>query len=144
MALDVIHQMWPREDQANLIKTLKTEISQESWVCRECAKTWKDGIRLFCLRISDHGTDTMVETGLFLLRALPQLETAIVLTGAMTPLGFEGIDGLQNLAERLSAVQLRRAGVHVVFQNRAYPVHRVFKDRTLGRFVWKDETAPNV
>lgn len=37
-ALAVIHQMWPREDQANLLKSLKKEISQESWVCPECAQ----------------------------------------------------------------------------------------------------------
>ena len=30
-----------------------------------------------------HGTDTMVEIGLYLQRALPQLETPVVLRGAM-------------------------------------------------------------
>src|SRR5436305_14208971 len=35
-----------------------------------------------------HGTDTMVETGLYLQRALPHLRFPIILTGAMTPLGF--------------------------------------------------------
>src|SRR5260221_11453987 len=40
-----------------------------------------------------HGTDTMVETGKYLQRAIPDLEVPIVLTGAMTPLGFEGSDG---------------------------------------------------
>jgi len=35
-----------------------------------------------------HGTDTMVETGLYLQRALPELAMPIVLAGAMTPLGF--------------------------------------------------------
>src|SRR6267378_4241468 len=44
-----------------------------------------------------HGTDTMVQTGLYLQRALPELDVPIVLTGAMRPLGFEGSDGLQNL-----------------------------------------------
>jgi L-asparaginase len=88
-----------------------------------------------------HGTDTMVETGLYLQRALPQLETPIVLTGAMTPLGFEGSDGLQNLTESLLAVQLIRAGVYVVMHNRVFPVDRVRKDHKLGRFVWADETA---
>jgi L-asparaginase len=34
-----------------------------------------------------HGTDTMVQTGLHLQRALPDLPMPIVLTGAMTPLG---------------------------------------------------------
>jgi L-asparaginase len=42
-----------------------------------------------------HGTDSMVETGLYLLRALPELKMPVVLTGAMTPLGFEGSDGLR-------------------------------------------------
>jgi len=85
-----------------------------------------------------HGTDTMVETGLYLQRSLPQLEMPIVLTGAMTPLGFEGSDGLQNLTESLLAVQLVRPSVYVVMHNRVFPVHRVRKDQTLGRFVWAD------
>ena len=92
-----------------------------------------------------HGTDTMVQTGLYLQRALPELQVPIVLTGAMTPLGFEGSDGLQNLAESLLAVQLLHPGVYVVMHNRAYPVHRVRKDRALGHFVWTydrgDDTA---
>ena len=85
-----------------------------------------------------HGTDTMVQTGLYLQRALPKLEMPIVLTGAMTPLGFEGSDGLQNLTESLLAVQLLRPGVYVVMHNRAYPTHKVRKDHTLGRFVWSE------
>ena len=88
-----------------------------------------------------HGTDTMVETGLYLQRALEVLEMPIVLTGAMTPLGFEGSDGLQNLTESLIAVQLLRPGVYVVFHGRVYPVHRVRKDHSRGRFVWADEHA---
>jgi len=86
-----------------------------------------------------HGTDTMVKTGLYLQRALPQLETPIVLTGAMTPLGFEGSDGLQNLTESLLAAQLLPSGVYVVMHGAVYPVHRVRKDHALGRFVWTDE-----
>jgi L-asparaginase len=85
-----------------------------------------------------HGTDTMVQTGQYLKRALPELTVPIVLTGAMTPLGFEGSDGLQNLTESLIAVQLVRAGVYVVFHGAIYPVHRVRKDHKLARFVWTD------
>ncbi len=86
-----------------------------------------------------HGTDTMVETGLYLQRALAKLETPIVLTGAMTPLGFEGSDGLQNLTESLLAVQLLQAGVYAVMHGSVFPADPVCKDHTLGRFVWKRE-----
>jgi hypothetical protein len=53
----------------------------------------------------------------------------------MTPLGFKGSDGLQNLTESLIAAQLVRAGVYVTFHGLIYPVHRVRKDYKLGRFV---------
>jgi L-asparaginase len=89
-----------------------------------------------------HGTDTMVETGLYLQRAVGELHVPIVLTGAMTPLGFENSDGLQNLTESLMAVQLLRPGIYVVMHNRAYPVHRTRKDHALGRFIWTDEGLP--
>ena len=84
-----------------------------------------------------HGTDTMVETGLLLQRNLPELAVPIVLTGAMTPLGFEGSDGLQNLTESLLAARMLPAGVYVVMHNQVFPVDRVRKDREQARFVWK-------
>src|ERR1700734_3327300 len=40
--------------------------------------------------VISHGTDTMVETGRYLEKAFADLKAPIVLTGAMTPLGFEG------------------------------------------------------
>jgi L-asparaginase len=89
-----------------------------------------------------HGTDTMVETGLYLQRTLGELHMPIVLTGAMTPLGFEGSDGLKNLTESLLAVQLLPPGVCVVFHGRAFPTHRIRKDRVLGRFVWTGAETP--
>jgi L-asparaginase len=85
-----------------------------------------------------HGTDTMVETALYLQRALEAPLMPIVLTGAMSPLGFEGSDGLQNLTESLLAVQLIQPGVYVVMHGRVYPADRVRKDHLQGRFVWKD------
>jgi len=85
--------------------------------------------------VKTHGTDTMVQTGLFLKQSLPDVNMPIVLTGAMAPLGFEGSDGLQNLTESLFAVRLLVPGVYVVMHNQVFPVDRVRKDQSLGRFV---------
>ena len=84
-----------------------------------------------------HGTDTLVETGLLLEKNLPELPVPIVLTGAMTPLGFEASDGLQNLTESLLAARVLAPGVYVVMHNQAFPIGRVRKDREQARFVWK-------
>ena len=66
---------------------------------------------------------------------LPRLHAPIVLTGAMTPLGFEGSDGLQNLTESLLATRLLPPGVYVVVHGQVFPVNRVRKDRKRARFV---------
>ena len=85
-----------------------------------------------------HGTDTMVQTGLYLKQTLTDLKVPIVLTGAMTPLGFEGSDGLQNLTESLFAVRILDPGIYVVMHNQAFPIDRVRKERETARFVWID------
>lgn len=82
-----------------------------------------------------HGTDTMVETGLVLKNSLTDLTVPIVMTGAMTPLGFEASDGLQNLTESLLAARILPPGVWVVMHNQVFPIDRVRKDRELARFV---------
>lgn len=88
-----------------------------------------------------HGTDTMVESGLFLKRALPDVDVPIVMTGAMTPLGFEGSDGLQNLTESLFAARLLAPGIHVVIHGQHFPISHVHKDTQLCRFVWTEGRA---
>src|ERR1044071_4928435 len=69
-----------------------------------------------------HGTDTMVETGRCLESAIGELKFAIILTGAMTPLGFESSDGLQNLTESFFAARVLAPGVYVVMHNQVFPV----------------------
>jgi len=83
-----------------------------------------------------HGTDTIVETGLYLYRGLPELAIPIMMTGAMTPLGFEESDGLQNLTESLFAARTLKPGIHVVMHGQVFPIDQVRKDQALGRFVW--------
>ena len=86
--------------------------------------------------VISHGTDTMVETGLFLEKSFPDLKVPIILTGAMTPLGFEGSDGLQNLTESLLAARLLSPGVFVVMHGQVFPIGRVRKDKDKATFVW--------
>src|SRR5690348_2185601 len=57
-----------------------------------------------------HGTDTMVETGLLLQRSLPNLRAPMILTGAMTHLGFEASDGLQKLTVSLLSARITLPG----------------------------------
>jgi L-asparaginase len=85
--------------------------------------------------IITHGTDTLVETGMFLKRNLRNLPVPIIFTGAMTPLGFEGTDALQNLTESLLASQLLEPGIYLVMHNQVFPIDGVRKDRSLARFV---------
>jgi L-asparaginase len=85
--------------------------------------------------ILTHGTDTMVETGLYLQNHLPDLQVPILLTGAMSPLGFEGSDGLQNLTESVLASSLVAPGVHLVMHGEVFPIDRVKKDKAQSRFV---------
>jgi L-asparaginase len=81
-----------------------------------------------------HGTDTMVETGLLLKQELSDLHYPIVMTGAMTPLGFEGSDGLQNLTESLLAVRLLPPAIWLVIHNQVFPIDQVRKDREKAQF----------
>ena len=92
-------------------------------------------------RVSDapvvitHGTDTMVETGKLLKQRLAELKHPVVLTGAMTPLGFERSDGLQNLTESLFAARVLPPGVWIVMHGQVFDVDHARKDRELARFV---------
>jgi L-asparaginase len=82
-----------------------------------------------------HGTDTMVQTGRLLKARLPELRHPVILTGAMTPLGFERSDGLQNLTESLLAARVLKPGVWIVIHSQVFDVDQVRKDRENARFV---------
>ena len=82
-----------------------------------------------------HGTDTMVATGRLLKSKLPPLRYPVILTGSMTPLGFEQSDGLQNLTESLFAARVLQPGVWIVLHNQAFDVDHVRKDRERACFV---------
>jgi L-asparaginase len=90
-----------------------------------------------CPMVITHGTDTMAETGIYIQRAFPALAVAVILTGAMRPLGFDHSDGLQNLTESLLAARLLAPGVYIVIHGQVFPAERAAKDRELGTFVAK-------
>lgn len=76
-----------------------------------------------------HGTDTMVNTGLFLKKRFVYLDVPIVLTGAMIPFGFEDSDSIQNLTESLMAAQLLNSGVYIVFHGDYFDIENVVKNK---------------
>ena len=80
----------------------------------------------------------MVETGRLLKRHLGTLQNPVVLTGAMTPLGFERSDGLQNLTEALFAARTLPPGVWIVIHGQNFDVEHARKDRENARFVFAD------
>jgi L-asparaginase len=90
-----------------------------------------------------HGTDTMVETGRLLKAALRDLRYPVVLTGAMTPLGFERSDGLQNLTESLFAARTLPPGVWIAIHNQVFDVEHARKDREHARFVGQVSDLPS-
>ena len=84
-----------------------------------------------------HGTDTMTQTAEEYVCAHPSPPAPVVFTGAMAPLGFEGSDAAQNIAEALLAVRLLEPGVYVSFHNRIFPVPGAVKNYQLKTFEWK-------
>jgi L-asparaginase len=82
-----------------------------------------------------HGTDTMVETGRLLKANLTNLKYPVILTGAMTPLGFERSDGLQNLTESLFAARILPPGIWIVIHNQVFDAAQARKDREHARFI---------
>jgi L-asparaginase len=82
-----------------------------------------------------HGTDTMVQTGQLLKGRVEDLKHPVILTGAMTPLGFERSDGLQNLTESLFAARVLAPGVWIVMHGQVFDVDHARKDREQARFV---------
>jgi L-asparaginase len=104
------------EDRELVLSIVKTEISEAPVVIT-------------------HGTDTMVETGKVLKQRLGELKHPVILTGAMTPLGFERSDGLQNLTESLFAARVLPPGVWIVMHGQVFDVDHALKDREHARFV---------
>lgn len=80
-----------------------------------------------------HGTDTLAVTGHRIVER--ELESPVVLTGAMRPYLLRTTDALQNMTEALLAVQLVEPGVYVAMHNCVLAFPGVEKDESRGTFV---------
>ncbi len=82
--------------------------------------------------IITHGTDTMVETAVYLTKEI-QGKT-VVLTGAMIPYKFGSSDGLFNLGSALALVQTLREGIYIAMNGRYFHPANVRKNKEDGVF----------
>ena len=93
------------------------------------ASDLSDGIVLL------HGTDTLSDTGEYLLREMPDLGVPVVITGAMRPYEMKRSDALQNLTEALLAATILEPGVYFVGHGKALKFPGVIKDRANFTFM---------
>jgi hypothetical protein len=49
------------------------------------------------------------------------------MTGAMTPLGFEGSDGLQDLTEGLFAIRFLKPGIYIVMHGHYVAIENMWR-----------------
>ena len=96
--------------------------------------------QLICERVANcphrrvvitHGTDTMIQTALALLR-IP--DKVIVLTGSMQPARFKHSDAEFNVACAVTAVQLLAAGAYIAMNGRIFDPRHARKNVKLNRF----------
>ena len=102
----------------------------------------RDAVRLHAADLTNgdgviilHGTDTLCQTGEYLLRELGTLDVPVILTGAMRPYEMKRSDALQNLTEAFLAAGVLAPGVYVVAHGRVLAFPGVVKERSLGTFV---------
>lgn len=91
--------------------------------CRTCAEM---------SIVITHGTDTIVETAQLIAQRVGG--KTIILTGAMVPAAFGGLDGLFNLASAVSFAQIQPAGVYVAMNGHCFNWDNVRKNRDEGIF----------
>ena len=86
----------------------------------------------FKSNIITHGTDTIIETGLYLEKHLK--DQMIILTGAMRPERFTNTDAPLNLGVALGAANLLSKGVYIAMNGLVKAVDLVKRDKNTGKF----------
>ena len=113
--------------------------------CRKDSQELSDqdrkDIKALCMKATQrrilitHGTDTMIETGLFLNAVAEEHNKVIVLTGAFKPERFRDSDAAFNVGVAVGALQsLGVPGVYIAMNGMVQLVTRVSRDKETGIF----------
>lgn len=109
-----------------MIDSLEMTDTDREIILQNCIKTPEEHI------IITHGTDTMVETALYLKKNISN--KTIVLTGAMIPYKFGSSDGMFNLGSSIAFAQTLPHGVYISMNGRFFTAENVRKNKEKGEF----------
>ena len=102
-------------DSLQLLNLDSTNIAPRHWqMMALCIRAHYDAYDGFVLT---HGTDTMAYSAAALSYLIQESPKPIVLTGAQTPIGFEGTDSKANLIDALRCAAEEMPGVSIVFHH---------------------------
>lgn len=88
--------------------------------------------------IITHGTDTMVETALYLEEKIATIQKTIILVGSMIPLdGFYQSDAPFNLGYAIAKAQHNAHGIYICMNSQCFSAKDVVKNKEIGRFEFK-------
>jgi L-asparaginase len=125
MTLDIETRVLMQKDSLEMTEFDREQIDQA------CSNSKSQRI------VITHGTDSMVETALTLLKRVTiegLLTKTIVLTGAMRPFMLQHSDASFNIGAALMAVQLASPGVYICMNGQLFNAAEVQKDRQQGIF----------
>ncbi len=109
-----------------MIDSLEMTDNDRGIIAKNCLHTPENNI------VITHGTDTMVETAIFLAKRIKN--KTIVLTGAMVPYTFGSSDGLFNLGSAIAFAQTLPPGVYIAMNGRYFYWDNVIKNKIKGEF----------
>ncbi len=82
-----------------------------------------------------HGTDTMVETALYIGENSTNLNKTIILTGSMVPMdGFTNSDAGFNLGHAIATAQQKEQGVFICMNGQVFDPRKTRKNISESRF----------
>jgi L-asparaginase len=83
--------------------------------------------------IITHGSDTLIETGLYLEENIES--KLIILTGSMRPAKFSNTDAEINLGLSMGALNVLKNGVHIAMSGLVLPANQTGRDKNTGKFI---------